>query len=245
MKEKYFKISDAAKDELRDAKIEGNKLYFSSSVKNYAEMKKLMPHLGIEWSKKDKVHYIAPDTLDKIAELLSGARITDEKKTFQAFFTPPDLAQRVVDMADVSNQIVLEPSCGVGNLLVEIRNFGAANIKAVEIKGEFAEEARSKGFVVANMDFLNLSPNDDIVGYVDRIVMNSPYDRNTWVRHLEHAWKFLKEGGKMVAICPAAKQNKAFQKFAADKRYEITPVEAGAFKSSGTNIATMILEIWK
>lgn len=244
MKTKYIKISDKAREELENAQIKGDTLIFVDKITKYSEIKKLFPEIGVTWDKKTKTHYFSNGP-EKLLSFLEGKEVIDQKKSFQAFFTPPKIAARAVELAEVNGKSVLEPSCGAGNLLVEIRVFGAKIIKGVEINGEFAEQARSKGFTVANIDFFKLNPKDDTIGYVDRVVMNPPYDKNTWVKHIEHAWKFLKDGGRLVAICPNAQHNRFFKKFIEGKDYSIEEIEAGAFAESGTQIATMIVVINK
>ncbi len=243
---KNIKITDGAKEELKKAIISNNKLEFAGALKNYGEIKKLMPFLEISWSKKDKTHYISEKTPQLIAEILGGAQIVDEKKTFQAFFTPPELAKRVVKLAEVYDVNVLEPSAGTGNLFDAIVASSAGAITAYELNKNFCTELQSKyicsyGVNIQNVDFLLVNPSNEF----DCVIMNPPYNKNEWVKHLEHAWKFLKDGGRLVAICPNAKHNRFFQKFIEHKKYTIEDVPAGTFSESGTEIATIILIIDK
>lgn len=245
MKTKYVRVSDKAKEELAATIIEGNKLIFPTQLTKYPEIKKLFPILGIAWHKKDKVHYIEEDSAVKIKDFLGGGQIVDEKKTRQAFYTPSELAERVVKMAEIGgNDVVLEPSCGDGALVKEIIKY-SPSVHIIEIDEQvFTNTIRNYNVVGWNVDFLSFDSED---GY-DKIVMNPPFDHSTWVKHLKHANSLLKKNGKLVAICPDNESNKEFQKFLVCdtfKEYEITKIEAGTFKESGTNIPTMIVEIWK
>jgi 16S rRNA G966 N2-methylase RsmD len=250
MTTKNIKISDSAKEELRAAKITGNRLDLAGQVKNYAELKKLFQNIGVIWNKKDKTHYLENGAQETIDFILNGGQIIDKKKTLQAFYTPASLAARAVELAEVSGMTVLEPSCGEGALVKECFAQGANSIFAIDINDAVGFDlALITNWCVENerqliyqiTDFLTYPPDK----VFDRIVMNPPYDKNTWVKHLQYAWNFLESGGRLVAICPNNDQNKQFQKFISDKVYEIHPVEAGTFKESGTNIATMILVIHK
>ena len=241
---KYVRITDKAKEELAKAKIIGNRLEFDGVLKNYSEIKKVFDYIGVNWSKKEKIHFVSENTAERIAEIVGGGKIVDEKKTRSAFYTPVELAKRVVKMAEIKGlDKVLEPSAGSGRLVAEIMKY-TNNIEIVEIDADTFQECiksyNCRGWNMDFLDFTNVATNS-----YDKIIMNSPYDRDIWTKHLAHAWKFLKSGGKMVAICPNNESNKKYQEFIEGKRHKVTPVDAGAFKESGTNIATMIVEIWK
>ncbi len=243
MKTVNIKISDSAKRELGNATIVGNKLHFAGQIKNYAELKKLFPTIGITWNKKDKCHYLGEDSVNQIQYILGGGQVVDEKKTRQFYGTPPDLAAKVVGLAEIKGtDKILEPSAGKGSLVKEILIY-TEDIDIIEIDvSDFNYCVNTfkinKGY---NQDFLNFEKD---ISY-DKIIMNPPFTRNTWINHIEHAWNFLKSGGKLVAICPNATHNTKYQKFIESKKYKITELESGLFKDEGTNISTMILEVWK
>lgn len=243
MKVKNIKISDSAKVELGNARIEGDKLHLDGQVKNYAELKKIFSQINVVWNKKEKVHYLGEGAQEQINHILNGGQIVDEKKTFQAFFTPSKLAAEVVGMAEVNGKICLEPSAGIGALADELKVQGAARETVlVELNPEFVKQLEEKGYHVYEGNFLEKQfPSDAF----DRVVMNPPFDKNTWVKHIEHAWNFIKDGGRLVAVCPSAKHNKFFQRFVEGKDYSIKEVPAGEFSESGTQIATMIVSINK
>lgn len=254
MKYKHIHITDGAKEELRRATINGDKLNFQGQLKNYAELKKLFIPLGITWHKGEKQHYIEGSTPQKIQEILGGAQIVDEKKTLQSFYTPLNLVAKIVQLAGVNGKYCLEPSCGDGRILKEIlvqggsaygqdinKNADLSGIEYPKLICLAKEKKKVLNFVLGE-DFLKYTSDE---AHFDRVIMNPPYDKNTWIKHIEHAWKFLKDGGRLVAICPNAQHNRFFQKFIKGKDYSIEEIEAGAFAESGTQIATMIVVINK
>ncbi len=248
MKQKYFKISEGLKAELRNATIQDNKLVFAGVLDNYQEFKKLMPALGILWNKKEKVHFLEPGSKEQIDFILNDGKLVNEKQTFQAFFTPKAIASQVVALADIKpGEKCLEPSAGVGNLVTEMEKIGA-KITAYELNPEYyltLQELNSfkyaGKFNVQNCDFLSVLPSPQF----DKVIQNPPFDKSLWVKHLSHAFKFLKVGGKMVAICPNNRTNKDFVSFLVGKCYNITDLPEKAFSESGTNIRTMAVEVWK
>ncbi len=247
---KHIKISDAAKTELRNARISGNRLDLPPNLKNYAELKKIFAEIGVVWHKKDKTHYLGENSQEQINFILEGGKLVDEKKTLQAFFTPHSLAEKVVEIADVKDKTVLEPSCGEGSLFFECIKQKCDSVYGVEIESKFISVLqakikllpKNKIYTIFNQDFLKFPPEN---ARFDRVVMNPPFDRNLWIRHIEHSWKFLKENGKLVSICPNSPQNSALKKFLAGKNHEIIEVDKQAFKESGTLVSTMILVVNK
>ncbi len=97
----------------------------------------------------------------------------------QLFPTPPELADRMVALADIRpGQQVLEPSAGTGRIIDAIRrNAHGYAITAVELNCNMAHRLRTVDCVddTRQADFLEC--NGDL-GTFDRIVMNPPL----WLR---------------------------------------------------------------
>jgi protein-L-isoaspartate O-methyltransferase len=170
----------------------------------------------------------------------------------QLFPTPPELARRVVDLADVQpGQRVLEPSAGTGNLVRAILSrFAGADcgrVVAVEVNQQLSESLRQQrdktlhanesNFDVRCADFL--ACNGDL-GQFDRIVMNPPFSNGDDIRHITHAVKMLKPGGRLVAICANGPRQQEKLKPIASEWIDLEP---GAFASSGTNVNAAIVVI--
>jgi protein-L-isoaspartate O-methyltransferase len=157
----------------------------------------------------------------------------------QLFPTPPDLAARVVELADIKpGHRVLEPSAGMGALLQAIGN--APDKVAVEINATLVERlacAGLSGLRVHQGDFL--ACNGDL-GEFDRVVMNPPFENGADIRHIEHALAMLKPGGRLVAICAnGPRQRERLMPLASE--WEDLP--DGSFKEQGTNVSAALLII--
>ena len=90
-------------------------------------------------------------------------------------------------------------------------------------------------------DFLEQNGN---LGQFDRIVMNPPFENGADIKHIQHAMKMLKPGGRLVAICANGPRQQATLKPLAENSggwYEDLP--AGTFASQGTNVNTALLLI--
>jgi hypothetical protein len=51
-------------------------------------------------------------------------------------------------------------------------------------------------------DFLLVKPEN--TGLFERILMNPPFSDSRWIAHFQHAMRFLKPGGRLIAILPGS-----------------------------------------
>jgi protein-L-isoaspartate O-methyltransferase len=166
----------------------------------------------------------------------------------QLFPTPPDLAKRLIELADIQpGQRVLEPSAGTGNLVSRVINrFTGADcgkVVAVEINSTLADGLREQrnrtlyanesNFDVRCADFLTCAD----LGTFHRIVMNPPFADGADIKHIRHAFAMLKPGGRLVAICANGPRQQTLLRSRADKWIDLP---AGSFADSGTNVNTAI-----
>jgi len=159
----------------------------------------------------------------------------------QLFPTPEPIAERVIELADIQpGHAVLEPSAGTGALLgkvIDVSDRGGPVPIAVEINSGLADRLRQR-FPLASVrcaDFLTC--NGDL-GTFDRIVMNPPFRNAEDIKHIEHARRMLRPGGRLVAVCAAGpRQREAF----AD--HEWIDLPAGSFAAQGTGVNAAIVVI--
>ncbi len=164
----------------------------------------------------------------------------------QLFPTPRDLAEEMVTIAEIEpGHIVLEPSAGTGAIIGAMGGlmFGHAPergaVHAVEINGNLAERLRHEFplTMVHCGDFLDFDPS---AHRFDRVLMNPPFSNMADLKHIEHARKFLKPGGRLVAICAdGPRQRERLQLIASEYR----PLPAGTFKAAGTMVNTALVVI--
>ena len=163
----------------------------------------------------------------------------------QLFPTPPEVAKKMVEYADIeTGQRILEPSAGTGNLVTAIEATDTrTEIVAVELNIGLAQilgNGNGSKWGIAEIvqgDFLEQNGN---LGKFDRVVMNPPFENGADIKHIRHALTFLKPGGKLVALCAnGPRQREAFMNEA--EHWEDLP--AGSFREQGTNVnvALMVL----
>lgn len=124
--------------------------------------------------------------------------------------TPPALATALVARAELwPGARALEPSAGEGALVEALLTPWTVRVTACEFYAPHAEALRQLGappaLTVREEDFLRVSP--DAVGPFDGIVMSPPFrsgaDPRADLAHVEHAYRFLAPGGRLVAVLHA------------------------------------------
>lgn len=138
---------------------------------------------------------------------------------------------------EVRSLRVLEPSCGDGRILDEIRARGHKPF-GIEVHAGRAAEARARGHAVQTANFLDCPP--DKVPF-DAVAMNPPFYGTHWVEHLNHAIRFLAPGGLLACVLPASAWYDHRDLLPKGARWDDLPV--ASFAESGTNIPTGIL-VW-
>ncbi len=155
----------------------------------------------------------------------------------------------------------LEPSAGTGRLVNAICGAARAvtickrwSITAIEVQRDLAAELRTSMGLntdrVICRDFLQMKPAN-LGPHFDIIYMNPPFDLQRDIDHVTHAWKFLKPGGKLVAIMSAGtefRENKkavTFRKWVDTNGGRFRDLPAGTFREAGTNVNTCYLAMTK
>lgn len=163
----------------------------------------------------------------------------------QLFPTPAALAARVVEAADIQpGHRVLEPSAGTGALLAAVP---VADVVCVEISQSLADALRRIATDVHCADFLSLTP--DNIGTFDRVIMNPPFTKQADIRHVIHAAKFLKPGGRLVAIMSAgvtfrtSELSREFHQLVCDRRGTIVDLPEGSFAEAGTAVRAVLVTL--
>jgi protein-L-isoaspartate O-methyltransferase len=178
------------------------------------------------------------ETIDAMRESLrAGVQVVSAP---QLFPTPPSVAARVIELADIqAGECVLEPSAGTGNLIAPIVGSVDTEILAYEINPALCAQLRAKfpsyRVQVREADFLTVT---DFQGQYPKIVMNPPFKDGSDIKHIRHALTFLKPGGRLVAICANGPRQQAAFMDDADAWIELP---AGTFDHTNVRAAIVVL----
>lgn len=163
---------------------------------------------------------------DVINQIITSGCIPDFK-SFQYYPTPPELAQKAVELAEITDSdTCLEPSAGTGGLADYMPK---DRTTCVEVSELHCDVLRSKGYKVALEDFLAYHARNKF----NRIVMNPPFADGRAKAHVEHALTMLAPKGRLVAILPSSFIGKSLS----DKGVESwTPAIDNAFKNASVSV---------
>lgn len=217
----------------------------------YMSTDKVLKALGGKWDRKAGAHKFPFDPSPKIKAALGDGSVVSRQQTLQLFETPPELADRLCALLGVSAaDSCLEPSAGLGRIVAALAKQSPARIVAVEIDQDNVDKLQEQGLAaeVRQGDFLEVDP---ATLQVTRIAMNPPFARNADIRHVRHAYACLVPGGRVAAIVgehsffAGEKECVEWRAWLDDLGAFVETVEAGAFKKSGTGVATRIVVIDK
>ncbi|ACL58491.1 type I restriction-modification system methyltransferase subunit-like protein [Methylobacterium nodulans] len=216
--------------------------------KLYAAVDNVLQAAGGKWNRKAAAHLFDGDAADAIEPILLTGEVTSRRQEFQQFDTPPELAAHVVALADIHpGMFVLEPSAGNGALAIPAADAGA-DVQCFELdpKRAFALSEIGPGrFDVTCCDFVAVPP----APVNDRVVMNPPYSKRQDIRHVRHAVRFLKPGGRLIAIMAASitfstvREVAEFRDFLAEHNATVETLPEGSFKASGTSVNTVLVAL--
>lgn len=232
---------------LSRAATQGNALTLVGQLDRrlYDRTNKVLEAAGGKWNRKAKAHLFDGDAADAIEQIILTGEITIPQD-FGYFPTPEPIVARLIEQAEIEpGMTVLEPSAGQGNIAKAVADIAEVdcvellqkNVEAL-LAGEFARD-------VIMSDFLALVPAPTY----DRVVMNPPFARQDDIRHVTHAMRFLKDGGRLVSVMAASilfRDNRLTADFRAlidERGGDIEECPEGAFRSSGTMVRTVIVTI--
>lgn len=244
-----MKVDTEVLSVLDRAKTEGNALYLVGQLERplYIKANNVLEAAGGKWNRKAKAHIFDGEAAERIEQILLTGSIDIPKDEFEFFPTPPDVAARVIELADIcAGHRILEPSAGRGALVEPLESLGVS-VDCVEKMPANAKHLFDLGWLnrVAEGDFLTIEPVPDY----DRVLMNPPFGKQSDIKHVMHALRFLKPDGLLVSIMAAGivfRDNKltvSLRNLIRERGGDIEALPEGSFKSSGTGVNTVIVTI--
>jgi predicted RNA methylase len=249
-----IKISEDVLRVLDAATIAGNLVTLNGQLDRalYSATNKVLEAAGGKWNRRAKAHIFDGPAIETIEPILETGEYRRVKQDFGQFDTPPDLVARVIAEADLHiGQKILDPSAGAGNIVAGIidRLGTGADIFAFEIDEKRLATCRTRNFrafgagglVLGN--FLAAIPDPTF----DRVLMNPPFAGQADIDHVRHAARFLRPGGRLVAIMSGGvlfRSNRKmveFRAFVEQRGGRIEKLPDEAFKAAGTSVSTCIV----
>jgi hypothetical protein len=230
-------------------KVTGNLATFGGTkrIADWGLLKAAMTDLGGKWvGGRTQGFQFGPRV--NLGEVIAAAIATGKRTTAarEAHFvaSPRDVAERVVDLVDVSDRDrVLEPSAGHGAIADVVRQRApSADLVLCELLDDNREVLVAKGYgeaLIEERDFMCVE-----LDAFDVVVMNPPFKDE--IAHVTRAFRMLKPGGRLASVMSGGI---AFRKDAAAKAFRefveehgrIEDLPEGSFRESGTNVATVVV----
>ncbi len=242
-----IQLSDDVRGVLERSVITGNSVRLPEGQLErplYVAVDKVLKAAGGKWNRGMGVHVFPSDPREALGLALESGEITNQQQANQAFYTPADLANRIVQLADIGpGSRVLEPSAGEGALVGSAVGAGADIVAVEQNQKDYAILSTKFGdrATICLGDFLGFAPAG--LGTFDAVVMNPPFTRGQEVVHVRHAMKFLKLGGVLVSVMSNGvtfRDTTAYRDLR-DLGLTIIPLPDDSFKASGTGVRTVLV----
>lgn len=214
--------------------------------KLYERTNKALEALGGKWNRGKKGHLFTTDAALVLGLAIENGEYVDPR--LNGFFpTPDDLADDVIAWAEIKPGMrVLEPSAGRGALASRALTWTGINIDVCEILPDNIEVLQAIGFQLIGRDFLSVEPTP----IYDRVVMNPPFAKGADVKHVTHALRFLKPGGRLVAIMANSitfrvdqHTQRLREQFEQADEWALVQNPENSFQSLGTGVRTVMVMV--
>jgi len=244
---------ETARGILAACEIKDNLVYmpkFRMDRKLFSDVKQQLTMINGKWNTSKQAFLFQEDPTELMEGLVDGKDM-DLKKKYQYFATPPELADYLVELAEIEPMHdVLEPSAGQGAIVDAIvRAHGMNDLiccyEIMDINRKVLE--KNEAVYLLDKDFMD---NSDISSY-DRIVANPPFSKNRDIDHILEMYRRLRPGGRIVSVASkhwqlsSNRKETNFREWLDDVDARVIEVDAGTFKESGTMIGTSIIVIDK
>jgi protein-L-isoaspartate O-methyltransferase len=205
-----------------------------AGIKNETEWEKAhksLQELVMEWQKNGAPRTFTNSLNPVHTPVVVNRALEEEIKAMEAkllgrkipgfFPTPPDLIDRMIDLAMLrEGDSVLEPSFGKGDILEAICRSKqiTLNLDVTGIEQNFElyslvqkkRELLNWKCSLINGDFLTIKSNGK---NINKIIMNPPFEKGVDIDHVMHAYnEFLAPGGKLVALMGAGSFQRSYKK---------------------------------
>jgi predicted RNA methylase len=242
-----MKVSQDVMAVLEAASTDGSSLRLNGQLdrKMYEAVNKALELAGGKWNRSAKAHMFPQDAAEAIEGILLTGEIVDTEREFDAFYTPSDVVDQLIVLADLhTGMTALEPSAGEGAIALRLARAGAiVTTYEVRVVSPWWDDCPTVEPFIA--DFLTQLPDPTF----DRVVMNPPFSRQQDMIHVAHALKFLKPGGVLVSVMSPAFEfrttsvAKAFRALYDSRDGETIRLPEGSFKASGTMVNSVIVRL--
>ncbi|WP_034692394.1 class I SAM-dependent methyltransferase [Acidovorax sp. NO-1] len=235
---------------LRQAHAQGPHIYLPTVQLDkalYSRVDKVLRELGGKWvGGSRRAHTFDVDAQDILyAAVATGRYVRPADLGF--FPTPAALVNKLLAKAKLERgMLVIEPQAGDGRIACPMAAAvgGTELVTTCELMERNVQKLREAGFQnVIHGDFLRVAPSPKFAA----ACMNPPFSRHQDIDHVLHASRFVQNGGTVTSYMSSAwmhsthKRAQEFKRFLDAVKAEVEQVDPGAFRESGTDVATTLV----
>lgn len=214
--------------------------------KAYLKAKKWIEEAGGSWNTSKQGFSWVFDA-NRVVQILLQGRRCNLQKEFQFFATPAKIADLAVSKFTSidPDMTILEPSAGRGALVEAVRRrCHSAVVDCYELMPENVPFLKKvDGAHIIGTDFTKAE------GKWQRIIANPPFSGNQDIDHVYMMYDHLNVGGELSCIVSQhwkfANDQKCvrFREWLDINEADVTDIDCGEFKESGTSVATSLIHI--
>ena len=224
--------------------------------KVYKQVADALGLIGGKWKGGKVFGFVFNSDPTELLETLANGGNRNLKMEFQFFGTPPELADYLVELADINSNhhsSILEPSAGQGAIVDAIFRKhtpkAIGDIRVLELMdiNRNILEKHERCLVIGD----NYLEYHGIENHFRRIIANPPFSKNQDITHIQKMYNDLAPGGRLVSVASkhwqfsTNKKEIEFKAWLQEKNAQIIELESGKFKESGTMVASCIIVIDK
>jgi predicted RNA methylase len=246
------KVSDDVIQVLARVHTDGDRLTIPGprlDARLYQRVNEVLEAVGGRWTTNAGAHLFPTDAAAAIAPVLATRQVVtlrEKRQQAQYFPTPKPVVQRLLELAQLQPGMeILEPSAGSGAIAAAAAAHGCT-VDCIERDPGYAAVLADTGTArtIRVADFLSIPADHQY----DRVVMNPPFTKGADIQHVQHALRFLKPGGLLVAVMSWAvtqqtSRTAAFRALVEARGGAVEAVPQGAFAESGTDVDTVLVTI--
>tara|TARA_R110000803_G_scaffold78075_3_gene143130 strand:- start:10238 stop:10975 length:738 start_codon:yes stop_codon:yes gene_type:complete len=245
-------MNEKLKQDLQALTCQGNTVLLPKTpLRDYAGLKKAL--LQAQGKYKRNIFEFPFPSKVVINKLLSGEVINWKIRT-QFFETPEPMAEYMVNQIAGKHEgtvEMLEPEAGHGALIrAALKSRPNLNVTAVE-KDELNFSILQDLYPNQNLIHADFLTHDFKGKKFDLIIANPPFSKNQDIDHVLKMWDLLAKDGQLFTIMSTSwtfgtqKKQVAFREWLEDECGLITENGQGTFKTSGTMVQTVLVELTK
>lgn len=220
--------------------------------KIYQDVAKSLELIGGKWKGGKVFGFVFPEDPTELLKQIANGEKRNLKKEFQFFGTPDDVADFLVELADIKDtDDVLEPEAGQAAIVRAInRVLPNKKVYCYELMPINQTILRkNENVIFCGEDFL--APDENKPFQFHKIIANPPFSKNQDIDHIREMYANCAKNGRIVSVASkhwqtsSNKKETDFREWLNELNANVHELDRGKFKESGTMISTCIIVIDK